>query len=64
MSETNARYLFDGFTFGSDGDVELKISMMKEHGFGHTSQFCIELTPLERKRLIKFLKTVAEVEDN
>jgi hypothetical protein len=64
MSETNARYLFDGFTFGTDGDVELKISMMKEHGFGHTSQFCIELTPKERKQLIKFLKTVADEEQN
>jgi len=64
MSEETPRYLFDGFTFGPDGDVELKISMMKEHGFGHTSQFCIELTPKERKQLIKFLKTVAEVEDN
>jgi hypothetical protein len=64
MSEINARYAFDGFTFGRDGDVELKIRVLKEHGFGHSTEFCIELNPKERKQLIKFLKTVAEVEDN
>jgi hypothetical protein len=64
MSEEATRYKFDGFTFGNDGDVELKITMMKESGFGHTSQFCIELSPKERKQLIKFLKTVADEEQN
>jgi len=58
------RYLFDGFTFGLDGDVELKITMLKESGYGHTTQFNIELTPKERKQLIKFLKTVDDKDAN
>lgn len=58
MSESTPRYKFDGFTFGNDGDVELKIFMQKDYGYGHTSAFCIELTPKERKQLIKFLKTI------
>jgi hypothetical protein len=64
MSEQTPRYFFDGFVFGNDGDVELKIKMMKESGFGHNSEFCIELTPKERKQLIKFLKTVDDKDAN
>jgi hypothetical protein len=64
MSEENARYRFEGFTFGSDGDVQLQIIVMKESGWGHTTQFNIELTPKERKQLIKFLKTVDDKDAN
>lgn len=64
MSENVPRYLFEGFTFGFDGDVQLQIIMLKESGFGHTTQFSIELTPKERKQLIKFLKTVDDKDKN
>ena len=64
MSETTSRYDFDGFTFGDDGDVQLEIKMMKKSGFGYTSKFAIELTPKERKQLIKFLKTIDDKDAN
>jgi len=64
MSEEATRYKFDGFTFGLDGDVQLQIVMLKESGYGHTTQFNIELTPKERKQLIKFLKTVDDKDAN
>ena len=64
MSQQTPRYYFDGFTFGNDGDVQIEIMMMKPSGFGYTSKFCIELTPKERKQLIKFLKTVDDKDAN
>ena len=52
------RYEFDGFSFGSDGDAQLEISVLKPSGYGYFSRFAIELTKEERKELIIWLKTV------
>jgi hypothetical protein len=63
MSKENKRYQFDGFTFGSDGDVQLEIYILKENGYGGwTTRFAIELTPKERKELITFLRTIEDKE--
>lgn len=64
MSEQTPRYDFDGFTFGDDGDVQLEIKTLKESGFGYTAKFAVELTPKERKQLIKFLKTIDDKDAN
>jgi len=51
------RYEFDGFGFGTEGDAQLEITVLKEIA-GYTTRFCIELTKAERKELILWLKTV------
>jgi hypothetical protein len=63
MSEINKRYNFDGFTFGTDGDVQLEIYVLKENGYGGwTTRLSVELTRKERKELIAFLRTIEEKE--
>jgi hypothetical protein len=57
------RYVFDGFTFG-DNETQLEITMLKQSGFGYTSQFRIELTSEEREELIEWLQEIGEVGDN
>lgn len=59
----NKRYEFDGFGFGSAGDAQLEITILKQIA-GYTSRFTIELTKAERKELILWLKTIDRKEKN
>jgi hypothetical protein len=52
------RYNFDGFTFGSDGDVNLDIFVLKGGYGGWTTRFAIEFTVDERLELIRWLQNI------
>jgi hypothetical protein len=58
MSKENARYEFDGFTFGDEGDFNLILKAIPESGIGYSAKFEIELTPEERQELITVLITL------
>lgn len=57
------RYEFDGFGFGTEGDAQLEITVLKPFA-GYSARFAIELTKAERKELILWLKTVDMKEKN
>jgi hypothetical protein len=57
MTQQNKRYEFDGFTFGSDGDIVLEISTAKNHS-GYTTRYAIELSSKEIVQLITFLQEI------
>ncbi len=60
----NKRYEFGGFAFGSKGQVQLTIQVLKESGYGYISEFSFELTAEERAELITHIVTIAEKDNN
>lgn len=60
--EKQPRYSFDGFQFGSLGDVVLQIRTLKPYG-GYTAEFALELTIAEKQELITALLTLKKVNE-
>jgi hypothetical protein len=65
MSENieTKRYSFGGFSFGSAGDFNLKIQVLKDD-YGYTTEISLELSPAERLELLTTLVTLNAQEDN
>ena len=63
MENTNKRYNFGGFAFGSNGLFQLVVRNTTEHG-GYTMEFGLELTPAERQELITVLITLQEQKED
>jgi hypothetical protein len=64
MIEQEARYDFDGFTFGEQGLFQLTVKTLSPNGYSHTLELGLELTPEERQELITVLINLGKRKDN
>lgn len=61
----NTRYIFSGFTFGTQNWFNLTVRINNHAGYGtsYVSEFAFELTETERLELIKLLINAEKKEE-